>query len=113
MALFTAAQFANDYDRPVGVSGPPVHPGDAVTLALSDGQVITVFDTLETALKVANFMRAYKQWTVAASEDVTIALANGGIKMLVCEKTLQNQKLLTSFVTSCSLFTAACRAWSP
>jgi hypothetical protein len=35
---------------------------------------------------------------VAASEDVTIALANGGIKMLVCENTLQNQKLLTSFV---------------
>ena len=98
MALFTAAQFANDYDRPVGVSGAPAHPGDAVTLALSDGQVITVFDTLATALKLANFMRTHKQWTVAASEDVTIALANGGIKMLVCENTLQNQKLLTSFV---------------
>ena len=98
MALFTAAQFANDYDRPVGVTGAPAHPGAAVALALSDGTQITVFDTLETALKLANFMRTHKQWTVAASEDVTIALANGGIKMLVCENTLQNQKLLTSFV---------------
>ena len=98
MALFTAAQFSNGYDRPVGVTGQPAHPGDAVTLALSDGTQITIFDTLETALKLANFMRTHKQWTVAASEDVTIALANGGIKMLVCENTLRNQKLLTSFV---------------
>ena len=58
MALFTAAQFANDYDRPVGVSGQPAHPGDAVALALSDGTQITVFDTLETALKLANFARS-------------------------------------------------------
>jgi hypothetical protein len=98
MALFTAAQFSNGYDHPVGMSGAPAHPGDAVTLALSDGQVITVFDTLTTALKLANLMRTHKQWTVAASEDVTIALASGGIKMLVCENTLQNQKLLTSLV---------------
>jgi hypothetical protein len=98
MALFTAAQFAGDYDRPVGVTGQPAHPGDAVTLALSDGQVVTVFDTLETALKLARFMRVHKQWTVAASEDVTIAIASGGVKMLVCENTLQCQKLLTSFV---------------
>jgi hypothetical protein len=39
-----------------------------VTLALSDGQVITVFDALTTALKLANCMRTHKQWTVAASE---------------------------------------------
>ena len=98
MALFTASMFSNDYDRPVGVSGQPAHPGDAVTLALSDGQVITVFDTLETALRLAAYMRTHKQWTVAASEDVTIALASGGAKMLVTENTLQNQELITSFV---------------
>ena len=98
MALFTAAQFTGDYDRPVGVSGPPAHPADPVTLAMSDGQVITVFDSLETALKLARYMRVHKQWTVAASEDVTVAIASGGVKMLVCENTLQNQKLLTSFV---------------
>jgi hypothetical protein len=98
MALFTGAQFTNGYDRPVGVAGQPAHPGDAVGLALSDGTQITIFDTLETALRLANFMRTHKQWTVAASEDITIALANVGIKMLVCENTLQNQKLLTSFV---------------
>jgi hypothetical protein len=47
-----------------------------------------VFDTLETALKLANFMRMCKQWTVAA-------LAHGGVKMIA---PLQNQKLLMSFV---------------
>jgi hypothetical protein len=98
MALFTAAQFAGDYDRPVGITGQPAHPGDAVTLSLSDGTQITVFDTLETALKLARFMRVHRQWQVAASEDVTIAIASGGVKLLVFENTLQNQKLLTSFV---------------
>jgi hypothetical protein len=34
-----------------------------------------------TRSALANFMYTHKQWTVAASEDVTIALANGGIKM--------------------------------
>jgi len=97
MALFTAAMFTNDYDRPVGVVGEPAHATDPVTLQLSDGTSLTNFDTLTTALKLATYMRGAKQWQVAASEDVTIVSANGGLKLLALENTLQNQKLLTSF----------------
>ena len=97
MALFTAAMFTNDYDRPVGVVGEPAHASDPITLQLSDGTSLTIFDTLTTALKLAAYMRGAKQWQVAASEDVTIVSANGGLKLLVLENTLQNQKLLTSF----------------
>ena len=89
--------FTNDYDRPVGVVGEPAHATDPVTLQLSDGTSLTNFDTLTTALKLATYMRGAKQWQVAASEDVTIVSANGGLKLLALENTLQNQKLLTSF----------------
>jgi hypothetical protein len=98
MALFTDAMFANDFDRPVGETGSPLHAGDGINLQLSDGTSHTIFDKLTTALKLAAFMRTSKQWSVAASEDVTIVSANGGLKLLLLENTLQNQKLLTSFV---------------
>ena len=98
MALFTDAMFTNDFDRPVNETGSPLHAGDPITLQLSDGTSITVFDTLTTALRLARFMRQSKQWQVAASEDVTVVAANGGLKLLVLENTLLNQKLLTSFV---------------
>ena len=98
MSIFTEATFPGDFDRPVGVSGDPIHPTDAVTLQLSDGTSVVVFDKLTTALKLGKFMRAQKQWQIAASEDITIVSANGGIKLLLLENTLQNQKLLTSFV---------------
>ena len=97
MTLFTAAMFSNDYDRPVGNVNPPVHGNDPITLQLSDGTSLTVFDKLETALRLAFYMRGAKQWQVSAIEDVTIISANGGLKLLVLENTLQNQKLLTSF----------------
>ncbi len=99
MALFTEAMFPSvDFDRPVGVEGNPTHSNDPVTLQLSDGTSIVLFDKLSTALRLGRYMRQNKQWQVAASEDVTIVSANGGINLLALENTLQNQKLLTSFV---------------
>ena len=98
MTIFAEATFANDFDRPVGVSGDPVHNNDPVTLQLSDGTSQVVFDKLTTALKLGRFMRSQKQWQIAANEDITIVSANGGIKLILLENTLQNQKLLTSFV---------------
>ena len=98
MALFTEAIFTNDFDLPVGETGSPLHAGDPITLQLSDGTSLTVFDKLTTALRLGRFMRQSKQWSVAASEDVTIVSANGGLKLLLLENTLQSQKLLTSFV---------------
>jgi hypothetical protein len=98
MAIFTEATFPGDFDTPVGVTGAPTHANDPVTLQLSDGTSVVVFDKLTIALKLGKFMRTQKQWQIAASEDITIVSANGGIKMLLLENTLQNQKLLTSFV---------------
>jgi hypothetical protein len=99
MALFTEASFpATDYDKPLGVAEAPAHANDPITLQLSDGTSITIFDKLTTALKLARFMRQSSQWQIAASEDVTVVSANGGLKLLLMENTLQNQKLLTSFV---------------
>ncbi len=97
MALFSASMFEDDFDRPVGVVADPVHASDPITLQLSDGTSITVADKLTTLLKLAAYMRKSKQWSVAASEDITIVSANGGLKLLCLENTLQNQKLLTSF----------------
>jgi hypothetical protein len=99
MALFTEAMFTTtDFDRPVGVTGDPIRAADPVTLQLSDGTSIVLFDKLTTALRLGGYMRQNKQWQVAMSEDVTVVSANGGIKLLALENTLQNQKLLTSFV---------------
>ena len=60
MALFTASQFANSYDLPEG-GGTPAHVSDALTLQLSDGYVVTVFDTVGTGLKLLADMRANPQ----------------------------------------------------
>ncbi len=72
MALFSASMFEEQFDRPVGVVGDPVHASDPVVLQLSDGTSITVFDKLTTALKLAAYMRKNKQWSVSASEDITV-----------------------------------------
>jgi hypothetical protein len=99
MALFAEASFAaTPYDNPLGVSGDPTHANDPVTLQLSDGTSVTVFNQMTTALRLAAFMRHSAQWQVAASEDITIVSANGGLKLLILENTLQNQKLISSFV---------------
>ena len=50
MALFTASQFSTvSYDLPVG-GGSPANANDPVTVLLSDGNTVTVADTLSTAL---------------------------------------------------------------
>ena len=90
--LFTAAQFANAYDTPLGQSGAPAHAGDPVCLTVSDGTVQTVFDSLSTALKCLAQMRAQGQWFVQASDEVIVVSV--GTKLLLMESSLTNQKLL-------------------
>jgi hypothetical protein len=97
MALFTEASFSGAYDRPVGVAGPPAHANDPVTLSLSDGTSVTVFDKLTTGLRLLRFMREQRQWMVAISEDITFISVNGGIKAMLLENTLLLQKLLHAF----------------
>jgi hypothetical protein len=98
MAFFTAAKFSNDYDRPVGISPPaqPAHPNDAVALQMSDATQITVFDTLETALKALAFLRTAGQWSCYANDDVIVVSVNA-VKGLCMEQSLVNQRLLHQF----------------
>ena len=97
MALFTAGQFAHTtYDLPEG-GGTPAHVADALTLQLSDGNAVTVFDQLGTGLKLLAYMRTNSQWQVLASDDVTVISINA-VKGLAMENTILNQKLITTFL---------------
>ena len=97
MSLFTASQFSSvSYDLP-DQGGAPANVNDAVTLQLSDGNNVTVADTLGTALKLLAYMRTNSQWQVLASDDVTVVSINA-VKALVLENTILNQKLLTQYL---------------
>ena len=93
MALFTQASLGSDFDRPNGIIGDPFSPDDPISLPLSDGTVVQVFDTKRTALSLLKQMRTIgKTWNVYASEDV-LCVAVSYTKMIVCETNLVNQKL--------------------
>ena len=97
MALFTQTALGSDFDRPAGVIGDPVSPSDAISLPLSDGTVVQVFDQKRTALALLKQMRTVgKTWNVYASEDV-LCVAVSYSKLLICETNLVNQKLFSSF----------------
>ena len=87
--LFTESHFSIAYDVPErGSTGSstPIHGNDAVTLQLSDGTVVQVFDKLSTGLKHLAFMRTNSQWNVYASDDV-VCVSIGGVKLPVLETT--------------------------
>ena len=97
MALFTAAQFAGvSYDLPEG-GGAPANANDPVVLQLSDGSLVSAFDTVSTALKLLAYMRQNSQWQVLTSDDVTVASVNA-VKLLVLENSIVNQKLLSQYL---------------
>ena len=97
MALFTASQFAGvSYDLPEG-GGAPANATDPVTLQMSDGNLVTVCDTVETALKLLTYMRQNSQWQVLASDDVTVVSINA-VKGMLLENTITNQKLLSQYL---------------
>ena len=97
MALFTQTVLGSDFDRPAGVLGDLISVNDAISLPLSDGTVVQVFDTKRTALALLKQMRTVgKTWNVYGSEDV-LCVAISYTKMMVCETNLVNQKLLSSF----------------
>ena len=57
MALFTQSSLGSDFDRPIGVVGDPVFASDPISLPLSDGTVVQIFDTKKTALTLLKQMR--------------------------------------------------------
>ena len=95
--IFTAASFAStSRPAPVGTTGAPAGAADAVSLTLSDGSVAQIFDTLETGLKCMEFMRLNNQWLLQASDDVAVVSVSG-VKLLLLEMGLVQQKMLASF----------------
>jgi hypothetical protein len=95
--IFTAAQLAGvARPSPVGVTGSPAGGANPVTLTLSDGSAVQVCDTLETALKLMEYMRQRSQWQISASDDVLIVSVSS-TKLLILEAGLVQQKLLASF----------------
>ena len=66
MALFTESMLSSaSYDLPENTTGTPAHPNDMITLQLSDGTMVSVFDKLTTGLRLLTYMRTHAQWQVA------------------------------------------------
>ena len=70
--------------------------GGAVSLILSTGRTETVFDSLDTALRCLAFMHARKQYYLQASDDIIIVNVSG-VKLLILETSMLNQKLINSY----------------
>ena len=103
MALITIDRFPVDkqwdYLVPFGEvprTPQPPHYAAPVLLPLSNGRVVTVFDSLRTALLLMEQMRVNKQSFVYAGEDCMVISVNYH-KLLVCEPTLIIQKLLSAY----------------
>lgn len=105
MALFTQASFPDiaqyNYLVPsIGASTTPqyrpTHENDPVYLSLSDGRVVTVFDTVRTAMRCLEHMRQQGQSFLIASDDVLIYNVEFH-KLFACEASLINQRLFTSY----------------
>ena len=92
--LLTAAMTGTTYDTPVGLTGSPASAH--VTLTLSDGTIQTVFENVLHALSLLWKMRGNRAWMMYASEDV-VCVSVCGVKMLVMETSLINQRLLNLY----------------
>ena len=70
--------------------------GGAVTIVLSSGLTETVFNDLDTALRCLNFMNSRKQYYMQVNDDIMIVNISG-VKLMILETTMLNQKLMNSF----------------
>ena len=75
----------------------PNDSADPVDLRLSDGTTVRCFDSKITALSLLEQMRNRRQAYVSLSDDVACYAVSQGAKLIVCENTLQNQRLWASF----------------
>ena len=96
MALISESQFSV-YDTPDGETAPPTSPDVSISLALSDGTSVTVFDKKTTALSLMRSMRIRNQWLLQLSDDI-LTINVSGTKLILLESSLTNQKLISSFL---------------
>jgi hypothetical protein len=99
-ALLQASQFSSVtapqlYNSSGNLIATPAHANDPVTLTLSSGVTVTVFDTLQTALKCMKYMYEQNQWLLQLPKCMVVSVCHH--KLLLMESTLANQKLLQTF----------------
>jgi hypothetical protein len=83
------------YDASGSVVSAPPNPDDAVQLALSSGQAVTVFDSVTTALKLLKYMWTQNQWLIQLPKVFVVSVSHA--KLLLLEATVANQKLIQTF----------------
>ena len=97
MALFTAASFPGaTVDVPQGKSWPTANAADPISLQLSDGSTVQLFDSLTSCLLCANVLRTRNQHSVSLTDDVQMHVI-GGCKVLLMEQSLVNQRLQSQY----------------
>ena len=99
-ALLQASQLSSIdapqlYDGSGNLVALPAHPNDPVTLTLSSGVTVTVFDTLTTALKTMKYMLQQNQWLLQLPKCMVVSVCHH--KLLLLEATVANQKLLQTY----------------
>ena len=94
MPIYGSSDFV---DYPVEIQNNDVKgSGGSISLIKSDGSTETIFDSLDTAVRCLNFMHSRKQYYMHANDDIIIVNISG-VKLLILETTMLNQKLLNSF----------------
>ena len=94
MPLFGSSDFV---DYPVETPNNDVKgSGGSISWIKTDGSTETIVDSLDTALRCLNFMNSRKQYYMQANDDISIVNISG-VKLLVLETTMLNQKWLNSF----------------
>ena len=96
MPVFGSSDFT-DFAFETPVSTEVKGSGGPVNLILSTGTTEQVFDSHDTALRCLAFMHGRKQYYLQASDDIIIVNVSG-VKLLILETTMINQKLLNSYV---------------
>jgi hypothetical protein len=92
-ALIQASQLSSIdapqlYDASGNLVATPAHPTDPVSLTLSSGVTIQVFDSLTTALKTMKYMFQQNQWLLQLPKCMIVSIAHH--KLLILEATLAN-----------------------
>ena len=95
MPIFGSSEFT-DYTVETPSSVEVKESGGAVLLILSTGITEMIFDSIDTSMRCLSFMNARKQYYLQASDDIIIVNVSG-VKLLILETTMLNQKLLNSY----------------
>jgi hypothetical protein len=96
--LFPAGSLVDGFGSTLAQTVPGgktvANPTHMVTLVLSTGESVQV-GTVDMMMRLITAMRTQQIWHIQPTEDLIIMLADTE-KLIICEATFQNQKLLNS-----------------